>query len=195
MKSPERMEKIKRVVSQRQAGLVVVIENMEDPHNAMAIVRTCDAMGVQDVHLIAQNVKPVDPFKVGRSAASTAKKWVDYHHWDSTKECLESLKEQGHTVVATVLSDKATSIYETDLTQENLAILIGNEKEGLSEEAIALSDVHLSIPMRGMVQSLNVSVAAAMVLCELTRQRLPDMEQHVFDAETQEQFVEDFSKR
>jgi tRNA (guanosine-2'-O-)-methyltransferase len=195
MKTPERMKKIEKAVSQRQTGLTVVIEDMQDPHNAMAVVRTCDALGIQTVHFIAENEKPFDPQKIGKSTSSTARKWVDYKMWSSTKECLEHLKGEGYDLVATLLRDEATSLYETTFDQKKIAVLIGNEREGLSEVAQKMSDRHVIIPMRGMVQSLNVSVSAAIILYEITRQREVDGGKFAFSSEQQETLIEDFSNR
>ena len=156
MPTPERLEKLERAVSQRQDGLIMVVENMQDPHNAMAIVRTCEAFGVGRVFFIFDNFPSINPKKVGKSTSSTANKWVDFETFDSTEACVAKLHEDGYEVVATVLSDKAESLYDADLTGKKIAILIGNETKGLSQTAQDLADRHVMIPMRGMVQSLNV---------------------------------------
>ncbi|MBT4857462.1 RNA methyltransferase [Candidatus Uhrbacteria bacterium] len=195
MKTPERIEKIKRAVSNRQTGLTVVIEDMQDPHNAMAVVRTCDALGIQTVHFIAENEKPFNPHKIGKSTSSTARKWVDYKVWDSTKECLEYLKGEGYDLVATMLNDGATSIFETEFSDKKIAVLIGNEREGLSKTAQEMASRHVMIPMRGMVQSLNVSVSAAVVLYEVTRQRMSVLDNFALSEAQQADLVEDFSRR
>ncbi len=189
------MEKIEQAVAQRQMGLTVVIEDIQDPHNAMAVVRTCDALGIQDVHFIAENEKPFNPEKIGKSTSSTARKWVDCHTWTSTKECLEHLKGEGYELVATMLSDDATSIFETTFDQKKIALLIGNERDGLSDTARKMADRHVVIPMRGMVQSLNVSVAAAIVLYEVTRQRMSNMDAFALDDVQQRALVDEFTTR
>ncbi len=190
---PRRLQKIEKVVSQRQAGLAVVIEDIHDPHNAEAIFRTCDALGVQDVHLIFDKEPPWNPAKIGKKSSSSAHKWLTFHTYRSTKECLTELKKKKYVIVASSLHEKSISLLDAPLTSKKIALLVGNEHRGLSETAISLSDVVVKIPMRGMVESLNVSVATALFLYEITRQRfgknvsLSSVEAHAL--------VEDFTRR
>src|SRR3989344_6484019 len=171
MVSDSRLEKIKRVVSQRQAGLVVVIEDIHDPHKAEAIFRTCDAFGVQDVYLIFDKTEPWNPAKIGKQSSSSAHKWLTFHTFRSAAECLEYLKEKGYVIVATALKDEAIYLFDYSFGKKKIALMIGNEHQGLSDAALARADAVLKIQMRGMVESLNVSVASAVFLAELTRQR------------------------
>lgn len=186
-----RLDKIKKVVSQRQAGLCVVIEDVHDPHNAEAIFRTCDAFGVQDVYLIFDKTSPWNPAKIGKQSSSSAHKWLTFHTFRSTEECFSVLKLKGYCLVGSALQGKTTSLFEARVGNKPVALLVGNEHRGLSEYAIAHADLLLTIPMRGMIESLNVSVATALFLYELTRQRggVP------LGKESQEALIEDFVRR
>lgn len=169
--TPERMQKIKQVAGNRQQGLVVVLEDLYDPHNAMAVFRSCDAFGVQDVHLIFDQQLPFDPKAFGKQSSSSANKWLDFYSYESTEGCLEKLKAEGYVLVGTALNPRSVSIFDADLSDEKLALVIGNEKRGLSDLAIKMADRLVQIPMLGMVQSLNLSVTAAICLFEICRQR------------------------
>lgn len=171
MVSEQRLHKIKTVMSRRRSDLVVVIEDIYDPHNAAAIWRTCEAYGVGKVCLIFDKQTPFDPKKIGKSSSATANKWLDFEIYRNAKECLENLKKQGFSIVATVLNNQAKNIYEFAWPGK-VALLVGNEHSGLSEQAIKLSDYQAYIPMQGMVQSLNLSVATAIFISEIYRSRL-----------------------
>lgn len=166
-----RASRIKEVMKRRQANLVVVIEDIYDPHNAAAIWRTCEAYGVGKVYLIFDKQESFDPKKIGKSSSATANKWLDFEIFFSTDECLTKLKKQGFKIVATVLNKQAQNLYEF-VWPGKVALLVGNEHSGLSEQAIKLSDYQAYIPMQGMVQSLNLSVATAIFLSEIYRSRL-----------------------
>ncbi len=171
MPTTERLAKLKRAASLRQKDVVLVIEDIHDPHNAQAIMRTADAFGIQNVHFIFETEKRYNPKRVGKSSSSSAMKWLDYTIWNSTKECLTSLKKQKFHLVGTALTDTSVSLQRVTFKAPKIALLVGNEHHGLSEEALKRADQLITIPMRGMVQSLNVSVATAIVIAELTRQR------------------------
>ena len=171
MPTEQRLHKLKRIAQQRQAGLTVVIEDVFDPHNLGAIARSCDAFGVQELNVIFETHPEFDPKEVGKNSSTATNKWLNYRIHHSAETALRTLKAEGWQLVATVLDPNAESIYEVDLCQPKLAILLGNEKTGLSQEAIALADRRVTIPMRGIAQSMNVSVTAALLLFEVTRQR------------------------
>lgn len=171
MTETKREQKIARIMSQRQSNLVVVLEDIHDPHNAAAIWRTCDAYGIGKVCLIFDKQVSFDPKKVGKSSSATANKWLDFEIFSSTQECLTDLKKQGFKIIATVLNKQAKNIYKFDWPKK-IALLVGNEHSGLSIEAIKMSDYQVYIPMQGMVQSLNVSVATAIFISEIYRSRL-----------------------
>ncbi|MCK5145420.1 RNA methyltransferase [bacterium] len=167
-----RLRRIRKMLKKRQSGLTVVLENIYDPYNAEAVFRSCDAFGVQDVHVIkAQRGRRVRG-AIRNTTSGSARKWLCLHYYDCPEVCLEKLKAQGYQLVATVASDEAeTTLYESDLYSRPIALLLGNEHAGLTTEVINLSDMRLTIPMNGLVQSLNLSVTASIILYEATRQR------------------------
>lgn len=167
-KSERRLQKINEVVKSRQHSLRVVLENIHDPHNVSAIFRTCDAVGVPKVSLIYY----LEKFpKIGKKSSASAFKWVEKEKVSSVNECYESLKGEGFMIYASSISDDAIDFYKLDF-KKKIAIVFGNEHRGVSDEAAKLADKKFKIPMYGMVQSLNVSVAAAIVLYEALRQRM-----------------------
>jgi len=166
-----REQTIRRVVDQRQAGLTLVLEDLHDPHNAAAIFRTCDAFGVQNIHLVFERERPWKPSQIGTSSSSSANKWLDFTVHESAEAALSTLATDGYRQVGAAISDNAVSIFDANLSGSRLAVWVGNEHRGLSAQALAGADQVVEIPMRGFVQSLNVSVSAALVLYEMTRQR------------------------
>ena len=162
------MEKIKAVLAHRQPDLTLVMENIHDPHNVSAVLRSCDAVGVTRVGLLYT----VEKFpRIGRKSSSSANKWLERRRHTSVDECYATLRAEGFTVLATHLSTSSVSLYSLDLTRK-VALVFGNEHRGVSEEAAAKADANFQIPMVGMIQSLNVSVACAVSLYEVLRQRL-----------------------
>ncbi len=167
-KSERRLNKIRNTLKQRQFDLKVVLENIHDPHNVSAIFRTCDAVGIPKVSL----VYTIEKFpKIGKKSSASAFKWVDKEKFKSIEECYSSLRKNGFKIFASSLCEDSKSIYDLDLS-DKIAIVLGNEHRGVSEEAAQLADERIMIPMFGMVQSLNVSVAAAIILYEAARQRI-----------------------
>ncbi len=167
----KRERKIKKMMSNRQEG-VIVLEDIHDPHNAAAVLRSMDAFGFQKVYFIFDQEKKFNPRQVGKISSGSANKWLDFRLFESTDGCIESLKNEGFEVIATIIDGKAESIFESRLNKVKPAIMFGNEHRGLSATAIGQADRKIYIPMRGMVQSLNLSVAAAVVMYEITRQKL-----------------------
>lgn len=167
-KSERRLNKIISTLKQRQYDLMVVLENIHDPHNVSAIFRTCDAVGIPKVSL----VYTIEKFpKIGKKSSASAFKWVEKEKYKSIENCYSELRKDGFKIYASSISEDSRSIYELDLSQK-VAIVLGNEHRGVSEEASHLADERIMIPMFGMVQSLNVSVAAAIILYEAARQRI-----------------------
>jgi tRNA (guanosine-2'-O-)-methyltransferase len=165
--TPARAAKIDVALAHRQPTLTVVLENIHDPHNMNAILRSCDAVGVVKVHLLYY----IEDFpKLSPISSSGAYKWIEYERHTSVGACFEKLHAEGCDILATKLDPNANSLYEYDLTQPT-AIVLGNEHRGISEEAATLADGLLYIPMMGMAESLNVSVATAVALFEASRQR------------------------
>ena len=171
MVTERRLNRIKNAVANKQEG-IVVLQDIHDPHNAQAVIRSCECFGIQKVYLVFENEKRFNPEEFGKLASSSANKWLEYEAFMSTQECFSKLKEDGYKIVATALKDDSVAIYDFDFSShKKFALCFGNEKDGLSKEAIELADQTLNIPMHGMIQSLNLSVTAALCLFEMTRQR------------------------
>lgn len=168
MPRSRRIERMAHVLGKRLPDLTVVLENIHDPHNVSAILRTCDAVGVVRVELLYT----CESFpKIGKKSSSSASKWVERRKHTSVEECYAVLRGEGYRIIATRVDAEAETLYESSLTGR-VALVLGNEHRGVSEEAARQADSRLSIPMRGMIESLNVSVAAAVLLYEALRQRL-----------------------
>jgi tRNA (guanosine-2'-O-)-methyltransferase len=165
-----RQEKIDRVMKARHLG-IIVLEDIHDPHNAAAVWRSADAFGFGKIYLIFSKEEKFNPKKIGKVSSASANKWLDFEIFNSTKLCFEKLKQEGYTTYATVLNKDAKSSLETKFVEKS-AIVLGNEHRGLSEEAIKLSDEKIYIPMSGMVQSLNLSVTAGILMYQYQFQKL-----------------------
>ncbi len=165
-----RRQRLETVLRRRQTDLTIVIENVWDPHNVSAILRSADAVGIQKVHLLYTIEKAPNLKRHGKQSSASAKKWLDFQVHDNTEACFAALREDGFRVYASHLSREAITLHEINFA-EKTALVLGNESRGVSDEACALSDGIYVIPMMGMVESLNVSVAAAVSLYEALRQR------------------------
>lgn len=170
MPTQKRLARIDSVLARRQEG-IIVLEDIQDPHNAEAVVRTCDAFGFQKVCFIFQGRGKFDPRSVGNSSSSGSNKWLDYETWESTEKCFADLKKRGYVTYATILDASAKKMDSYDFTAGKVALVFGNETLGISETAARLSDNKVYLPMNGMVESLNLSVTAAICLFEVDRQR------------------------
>ena len=179
MPTAERINKLKRVAQARQAGLTVVIEDVFDPHNLGAISRSCDAFGIQQINVVFETDPGFDPKEVGKNSSTATNKWLEYRIHRGTETALRTLKGEGWELVAAALDPDAESIFEADLCQSQIALLFGNEKTGLSSTALSLADRLVAIPMRGIAQSMNVSVSAALCIYEVTRQRMARCPQYL----------------
>ncbi len=166
-KSATRTAKIDFALAHRQPGLVVVVENIHDPHNFNAILRSCDAVGVLRVCMLYTIEKMP---KLAHVSSSGAYKWMEFERHNSVDGCLLKLKDEGYRILGTKLDSTAKDLYANDLTRPT-AIVMGNEHRGISPEAERLCDDLLYIQMMGMSESLNVSVATAVTLFEAMRQR------------------------
>lgn len=166
--SERRAEKFRQVLARRQPDLTVVMENIHDAHNVSAILRSCDAVGVLQVELLYTTEKFP---RIGRKSSSSANKWLDRRRHSSIAGCYGTLRREGFRIFATHLGAGSVSLHELDLTRP-AALVLGNEHRGVSDEAAAEADGTFRIPMMGMIQSLNVSVAAAVCLYEALRQRM-----------------------
>lgn len=164
--TPERLARINQTLDNRQPDLTICLEAVHKTHNLSAIVRTADAVGVHDVHaVLVQGYQ-----RMSSGTALGSQNWVNVHMHSNIEEAVSQMKAQKMQVLATHLSSKAVDFREIDYTKPT-AILMGQEKFGITPEALELADHHIVIPMVGMVQSLNVSVAGATILYEAQRQR------------------------
>ena len=161
-----RRQKIDSVLADRQPDLTVLAERLYKPRNFSAIVRTCDAVGINELHAIPGE----EGLAIHWKTSQGAEKWLKVHPHPDLDTACRHLKERGFQLVAAHLSDQATDYRELDYTVPT-ALVVGTELFGVSEAALALSDQQVMIPMKGMTQSLNVSVACAIVLYEAMRQR------------------------
>jgi tRNA (guanosine-2'-O-)-methyltransferase len=163
--TPERLRLINEVAAKRTKFITVALEDIFQPHNASAVLRSCDCFGVQDVHIIENrnvfyNTKGVDMGSV---------KWLDLHRYHqeahNTAQCLTALKKSGYRIAAMALREDAVSLYDFELDQKT-AFVFGNEEAGLSDTALSHADIVVKIPMAGFTQSFNISVSAALTLSD-----------------------------
>jgi tRNA (guanosine-2'-O-)-methyltransferase len=166
--TPERYNRLTAVLDKRQSNITVVLENVFDPHNISAVMRTADAVGLQDIYIL--NTKIPRHKKWGAKSSSSAAKWLTIHQFDNAEECFSSLRKSYSSILTTHLSSDAVSLHQLDLTQ-SIALVFGNEHSGVSEEIRALADGNFIIPQVGIIQSLNISVACAVTLYEAFRQK------------------------
>jgi tRNA (guanosine-2'-O-)-methyltransferase len=168
-RTERRQTRIRSVLVRRQPDLTVVMENIHDPHNVSAILRTCDGVGVLRAHAVYSIEEP-PPGAFARQTSASAAKWVDVERHPSLADCYKRLRAEGFTVLATSIGPDALPLYDCDL-RVPVALVLGNEMRGVSAEARDWADGAIQIPMAGMVESLNVSVACAVCLYEAFRQR------------------------
>ncbi len=166
--TPERTQRLTSVLDKRQGDITVVLENVFDPHNISAVMRTADAVGLQDIYILNTKIPPHK--KWGAKSSSSAAKWLSIHQYDNAEECFSLLRKNYSTILTTHLSSDAVSLHAIDLTK-SIALVFGNEHSGVSEEIRALADGNFIIPQVGIIQSLNISVACAVTLYEAFRQK------------------------
>ena len=166
--TPERIERLESVLNKRQPDLTVVLENVFDPHNISAVMRTCDAVGIQDIYILNHKIPPHR--KWGAKSSSSAAKWLSIHQFTNAEECFTELRKHYKKIYTTHLSTDAVCLHELNLT-EPVALVFGNEHSGVSEEIIAMADGNFIIPQTGIIKSLNISVACAVTLYEAFRQK------------------------
>jgi tRNA (guanosine-2'-O-)-methyltransferase len=167
MPTPERIAKVERVLSSRQADLRVVLEGVTIAHNASAVIRTCDAAGVLHLDLVSPNPELL---RFNEAISTRADKWLEIAVHPTPAECLAPLKKAGFEIVATHLQKDAVPYTDVDFAKP-VALVFGSEGEGITDACLALADKVVRIPMFGMVQSLNLSVSVAVILYEALRQR------------------------
>ena len=166
--TPERSDRLTKVLNKRQPDLTVVLENVFDPHNISAVMRTCDAVGIQDIYILNHKIPPHR--KWSEKTSSSAAKWLTIHQFTDAKECFAALRKNYKKIYTTHLSSDAVSLHELNLV-EPVALIFGNEHSGVSEEIIAMADGNFIIPQVGIIKSLNISVACAVSLYEAFRQK------------------------
>ena len=169
--SEKRLAKFKRVAALRQK-ITVVLENVHDPHNIGAVMRTCDAVGIDEIYVLYSDEKlDFDRLDALGTSSTGVKKWIQIHKFRDIEACFQAVSEKYDQVLATHLAKDAVSMYQCDLSGD-VAFLFGNEHEGLTEEALSYATGNILIPQMGMAQSLNISVACAVTIYECLRQRL-----------------------
>lgn len=166
--TPERKQRLTSVLNKRQGNITIVLENVFDPHNISAVMRTCDAVGVQDIYVL--NTKIPRHKKWGAKSSSSAAKWLTIHQYDNAATCFMDLRKNYSKILTTHLSSDAVELHQIDFTP-SIALVFGNEHSGVSDEIRALADGNFIIPQVGIIQSLNISVACAVTLYEAFRQK------------------------
>ncbi len=165
--SEKRKETFKKVLEQRTRHFTVVLEDIFQPHNSSAVIRSCDIFGVQDVHVIQNKYSS----RVSRHVAKGSQKWLDIKKYNqsanNTQDCLDALRKDGYQIIATTPHNESCMLHEFDINKKS-AFVFGVEKEGVSEYTMNQSDGFLKIPMVGFTESLNISVAAAIILQDIT---------------------------
>ncbi|KAL1538752.1 hypothetical protein AAHA92_27458 [Salvia divinorum] len=181
-----RKEKFRNAVNNRSYSVCLVVEGLSDFGNVSAAFRSADALGIQSVHVVSFDSSR--RYRDNRHVSMGAEKWLDIELWNSISECFEVLKERGYRIATTHLGVDAVSVYDVDWSCPT-AIVVGNELNGISKEALELSDLHCSIPMRGMVDSFNVSVAAGLLMHHAVCDRTSRMGCHGDLAEDERQIL------
>lgn len=161
--TPERLAKIDLILKERTDHFTVAIEDVYQMHNASAVMRSCEVFGWQKMHVIEQKFGK----RIDSEIAMGAQKWVDVQRHENPKECIKKLRSEGFQIVATVPNREVIGLHELELNQPS-AFFFGTERHGLSEEVLAEADVFITVPMYGFSESLNISVAASIVIQNLT---------------------------
>ena len=166
--TPERYKRLSQVLDKRQPNITVVLENVFDPHNVSAVIRTCDAIGIQEVYILNDRIPPHK--KWGYRSSSTAAEWLTMHQFTDAESCFKEIRKKYKKVLTSHLSEDAADMFSIDFT-ESVALVFGNETFGVSENILQFSDGNFIIPQVGVIKSLNISVACAVTLYEAFRQK------------------------
>ncbi|HXS55823.1 MAG TPA: RNA methyltransferase [Hanamia sp.] len=166
--TPQRYNRLTSVLNHRQPDLTVILENVFDPHNVSAVMRTCDAVGIQDVFILNDRIPPHK--KWGYRSSSTAAEWLTVHQFTDAESCFAEVRKKYQKIYTSHLGEKSVDVYSVDLT-ESIALVFGNETFGVSEDIRKYSDGDFIIPQMGIIKSLNISVACAVTLYEAFRQK------------------------
>ncbi len=167
MVTQRRLDKFTRIAALRDMEAAVVLEDVHDPHNAAAAFRSCDAFGIQNIHIIFEQEKPFNPWKTGKKSSAYTNKWLDFHIHHGTREAMRALKAAGHTLIATKVNPEARPLPVFDFTTiAKPAFIFGNEHRGISEMVEREADHLAFIPMIGLAESFNLSVSVSLTLYE-----------------------------
>lgn len=166
--TPERMLRLESVIRHRQPDITVVLENVFDPHNLAAVMRTCDAVGIREVFAITDAIPKRKNW--GYRSSRSANKWVELHSFSDKRACIAAVRGRYHSLLGSSLREGSADLYALPLTG-SIALVFGNEKYGISRDMEALCDGFFRIPQVGMIQSLNISVACAVTVYEAFRQK------------------------
>jgi tRNA (guanosine-2'-O-)-methyltransferase len=164
----QRQQRIEHVLKHRQPNITLVFENVFDPHNISAVMRTADAIGIQEIYIVQTKLPTRKKF--GNKTSSSANKWLTIHQFTNIETCFEEVRKKYKNIYSTYLNSESKSVYEIDFTQ-SIALVFGNEHEGVTPQTNDLCDGNFIIPQVGMIQSLNISVACAVTLYEAFRQK------------------------
>lgn len=167
-RTEDRIKRIRQVLEQRQPDFSLILENINDPHNLSAVIRSCDSVGIFEVCLLYHSGQKMP--KLSTTSSSSAIKWMKFRTFNNVKECADYIHSNGQKIYTTKLDKNAISLYDVDFTH-SIALAFGNEHSGISDELFHQADGNFIIPQVGMIQSLNISVAAAVSLYEGFRQR------------------------
>lgn len=187
----KRRDLFHQVLNERTRHFTVAIEDIYQPHNASAVVRSCDIFGVQDVHVIENKYK----FYASNRVAKGAQKWLDFSLYNekdknNSLECISELREKGYKIIATTPHNESCLLHEFDVIEKS-AFFFGVEKEGLSKDVMDNADGYLKIPMVGFTESLNISVAAAIILQDLNQKlKASDVDWQLSETEKKSKYLE-----
>jgi tRNA (guanosine-2'-O-)-methyltransferase len=162
--TPHRRELLQKVVDQRIRHFTLVLEDLKDPHNISAVIRTCEVFGFQDVHVISE----VNPYRVGRSVLKGSYKWLDIYSYSKRARCLRGLKERGYQIAVASTSAASVTLGEIDFSRPT-AFYMGSESMGNHPDTLAAADLRFRIPQYGLTESMNVSVCAGVLVATLDR--------------------------
>jgi len=173
--TPHRVAGMRAALARRLSWLVVVLDNLHDRHNISAVLRSCDAFGVQEVHVIESTT----PFEVNPLVSQGVERWLTIRRWPGFAACCSHLRRRGFALYATALGSDACGVHELPLDRK-IAVVFGNEHRGVDADLVARCDGNVLIPMHGFTQSLNVSVAAAVTIAVLSEKLRSAGREHVF---------------
>lgn len=167
MVNENRLALIDRILTERTRYITVLLEDIYQPHNASAVLRTCDCFGIQDVHIVENR----NAYELNPDVELGAAQWLTMHRYNqernNTELAIRSLREQGYRVIAATPHTDDVEVADLDLENGRMAIMLGTEMKGLSEKALEMADEYVKIPMVGFTESFNISVSAAIILYEL----------------------------